>query len=240
MQIEYAKLHPEYQGLADDLGPPLDREPFTADDLDYIRERLPPKLADFMAYSGKATYLEGAITICNPRELAPILALVFKGDGELSHKDCTVVSYSAFGDFRIWSKLYRNIDLRLAEGEVNSQVLAPVQFAPGLIPPAKGVPDLNIVAASSVIDAKDKAEFLDYAGQGMLDRCIKQHGPLRLGQCYGFFPALALIGWDSPTRSVEHIRKVQALEHFAFLAQAQPFHLTTLGRNGVERVREIG
>jgi hypothetical protein len=240
MSIKYSDLHEEYQGLADDLGPPCERQPLSAEDLDYIADRLPPRLVEFMEYSGKATYLEGAVTVCNPREMAPILALVFKADRDLNHRDCTVVSYSAFGTLDLWSSRYGSPRIMLAEGEISSQALAPVQFAAGLIPKPKGEPDPNIVSAGSVIDRIESADFLDYAGQPMFQRCVSAHGQLRLGECYGFFPALGLVGWDSPTRSVAHIRKAPALEHFAILAQLQPFYLTTVGKTGVERVREIG
>ncbi len=240
MSMKYGDLHKEYQWLVNELGPRLDHEPFSAEDIRYLAERLPPRLVEFMEYSGKATYLGGAVTICNPREMAPILALIFKSDAVLNHKDCTVVSFGAFGNLSIWSNLYRNMTIKLAEGKLLSQALAPVQFAPGLIPKAKSVPDPNMVAAGSVLHELEFADFLDYAGEPMFARCLSAHGPLALGECYGFFPALAFVGWDSPTRRVEHIRKVRALEHFAILAQAQPFYLTTVGRNGVERVREIG
>lgn len=74
----------------------------------------------------------------------------------------------------------------------------------------------------------------------MLRRCIAAHGRLALGECYGFFPALDLAGLESPFRRVENIRKVRALEHFAILAQMQPFFLRKMGPEGNVRVRQIG
>ena len=118
MSIAYKDLHPEYQGLSDDLGPPCAQQPMCAEDVDSMADRLPPRLVEFMAYSGKATYLDGAVTLCNPREMAPILALVFKADQVLNHKDCTVVSYGAFGTLRLWSKRHNLFEVKLAEGRI--------------------------------------------------------------------------------------------------------------------------
>ncbi|MGL4320816.1 MAG: GAD-like domain-containing protein [Paracoccaceae bacterium] len=238
--MKFSDLNEDYQWIANRLGQPMEREPFSVEDLAYMSERLPPRLVEFMEYSGKAIYQDGAVTVCNPREMAPILAMIFKADPDLSHKDCTVVSYSAFGDLKLWSGQHRNIGIRLAEGELQSIALAPVEFAPGLVPKAKTPPDPNRVAAGTIKYKLEHAEFLDYAGEPMFARCLSTHGRLALGECYGFFPALALVGMESPMRRVEQIRKVRALEHFAILAQMQPFILTTVGRNGVERLREIG
>jgi hypothetical protein len=240
MPMKYDDLHPEYQRIVDALGPPLQRMAFSSDDLAYIAERLPPRLVEFMEYSGKATYMNGAVTICNPREMAPILALVFKADTALSHTDCTAVSYTAFGDFKVWSARHRSVTISLAEGEINSRALAPIRFAPGLLPQPKAAPDPNMSARATIPYHPEFTNFLDYAGEPMLARCLAVHGAPDLGECYGFFPALGLVGPYSPTRSVEHIQRVKALEHFAFLAQVQPFYLTKVGRNGMERIREIG
>lgn len=97
-----------------------------------------------------------------------------------------------------------------------------------------------IVASHSVISRIDKADFLDFAGQAIFKRCVSAHGVLSLGECYGFFPALAMVGIESPMRKVENIRKVKTLEYFSILAQIQTLHLAKVGPTGIEIVREIG
>ncbi len=230
-----------FQFVAEELDPPLERVPFSDRELDYCAERLPPRLVEFMAHSGHATYFDGGVTVCPPSEFASILALVFKADPDLSHKDCTLVSYGAFGRLAVWSERHGIVDIELVEGEVSSARLAPSEFPPSLMrKPRSSPPDPNVVSAGTVLTSEDRYDFLDFTGDLMLERCIAAHGALALGECYGFFPALALAGLESPFRRVENIRRVRALEHFAILAQMQPFYLRRTGRRGNERVRQIG
>ena len=113
-------------------------------------------------------------------------------------------------------------------------------FSPPPRPQPVTPPDPNLVARGAILSYDDQFDFLDHKAEAMLARCIAAHGPIALGECYGFFPALARIGTQSAMRRVENIRRVPAIEHFAVLAQAQPFHLTKVGPSGIEEVREIG
>jgi hypothetical protein len=83
-------------------------------------------------------------------------------------------------------------------------------------------------------------EEFDSLDQPMFDRCVAAHGPLERGECYGYFPAVATVGLDSPMRRLENIRRVKALEHFAILAQLGTFHLMKLERGAYVSVRPIG
>ena len=74
----------------------------------------------------------------------------------------------------------------------------------------------------------------------MYERCQAMHGHLEAGECYGFFPALAVVGIGSPFRRVENIQRVKAMEHFAILAQMGDFHLMKTVPGGVAPVRRIG
>lgn len=236
-----ADIEKNYQSLTERLGPPDQRQDMPAEELDYCRDRLPPRLIRFIADQGYSTHRSGGVTIAKPSTLAPILALVFKADPDLSHENCTVISYNPFGSLSLWSNDLGIAYVDLAVGRVSSRKLAPTEFRPGLLPPKPASPpDPNLVARGAVFSQPENFDFLDYRGDEMLRRCIKQHGRIDLGECYGFFPALALAGVESPMRSVENIRRVSALEHFAFLAQAQPFYLTRVGPSGIEKVREIG
>ncbi len=234
-------MNKNFQFLAEELGDPYERVPFSEHELDYCADRVPPALVEFLAYSGHAIYLDGGVTVCPPSEFASILALVFKADPDLSHKDCTLVSYGAFGELAVWSQRHGLVFVNLIEGKVSSPRLAPSEFPPSLMPkPRSSPPDPNNVSAGTVLTDEDSYDFLDFTGDLMLKRCIAAHGALALGECYGFFPALALAGLESPFRRVENIRRVRALEHFAILAQMQPFYLTKFGPGGVTRVRQIG
>ena len=236
-----ADIEKNYRTRAEKLGEPVEREAMPEQELAYCAGRLPPRLIRFIEELGHATFQQGGVTIAKPSTLAPVLALVFKADPDLSHEDCTVVSYNPFGDLLVWSSKLKTFRISLAEGRISSQELAPTEFGPSLRRPKPAAPpDPNLIARAAVMVRPDDFDFLDYAGEEMLARCIAAHGPISLGECYGFFPALALAGVESPMRRVENIRRVPALEHFAFLAQAQPFYLTRVGPTGIEKVREIG
>ncbi|MCH2077076.1 MAG: DUF1851 domain-containing protein [Rhodobacteraceae bacterium] len=129
----------------------------------------------------------------------------------------------------------------LAEGTISSEWLASTEFVAGFVPPPPpGEPDPNVIACGAIRYDEEDWDYFDFMGDEMLKRCIKAHGALELGQCYGFVPALALAGPESPMRNVDNIQRVSALEHFALLAQLQPFRLIQLTANGIETVREIG
>lgn len=236
-----ADIEKNYRSLAQRLGPPVEYAAMPEDDLAYCAGRLPPRLIQFLRDNGHATFQNGGVTIARPLTIAPILALIFKDDPDLSHQDCTTVSYNPFGHLSLWSQTLGFVEVYLAEGQITSQQLAPTEFsASPLRPQPVTPPDPNLVARGAILSYEDQFDFLDYRGEAMLARCIAAHGPIALGECYGFFPTLALIGTQSPMRRVENIRRVPALEHFAVLAQAQPFHLTKVGPSGIEEVREIG
>jgi hypothetical protein len=87
---------------------------------------------------------------------------------------------------------------------------------------------------------EDDRECWDQQQRPMFTRCVQQHGALRDGECFGFVPSLGMVGYESKYRSVEHIKRVKALEHFCLIAQLQPFKLTRLTSRGYEYQREIG
>ncbi|MER0240400.1 T6SS immunity protein Tdi1 domain-containing protein [Fulvimarina sp. MAC8] len=96
------------------------------------------------------------------------------------------------------------------------------------------------MAASILPFQQDDVDFSDYLGEPMFSPCVERYGAPTMDECYGFFPALAIAGLDSPTRSVDHIKRVKALEHYTFLAQLDTFYLTRIGPSGFESVRPIG
>ena len=74
----------------------------------------------------------------------------------------------------------------------------------------------------------------------MFNRCVKQHGPLQMGECYGFFPSLGMFEFGTKTKDVDHVKRVSALEHFTMIAQLKPFNLVRTVRGKTVIVREIG
>lgn len=66
-----------------------------------------------------------------------------------------------------------------------------------------------------------EADAYDKNGKPLFKRAISKLGRLEIGECYGFFPALALGG--SP--ELENLKRVRAPEHFTIIAQTLEFNL---------------
>ena len=154
-------LDENFQFVAGELGAPYEKISFSERELDHCEDRPPRRLVESMAYSGNSIYLDGGMTICPPSEFSSILALVFKADDDLNHKDCSVISYGAFGELSVWSRKYGLISINLVEGEVSSPMLAPSEFKSGLVPKAEKTPDPNVVSAGAIMIYEDDYDFLD-------------------------------------------------------------------------------
>jgi hypothetical protein len=131
------------------------------------------------------------------------------------------------------------VRIDLPTGMVFSRALAPTVFK-NLAPAPRSTMDPNRIAAGLLPVDKDEADYLDVSGEPMYDRCCELYGAPDSGECFGFFPALAIGGISGPARRVENIKRVKALEHYALLAQLDTFYLTKLGPQGFEAVRPIG
>jgi hypothetical protein len=78
----------------------------------------------------------------------------------------------------------------------------------------------------------EETDFVDQYGEPLYRGCQEKYGRLEPGECYGFFPALAISGIFGPHRTIENIRRVKAMEHFAILAQLDAFQLARVGAEG--------
>ncbi|WP_244446718.1 GAD-like domain-containing protein [Neorhizobium galegae] len=224
-----------------EIGPPQRCIPMTPEQENRLSKQLPASFMAFLLQYGFGDYFDRKVQYCDPAEFSPILALVFAGDPDFSHRDCFVVGYSAFGRLICWSQRHDQFEIDLVDLRMTSRKLAPTQFIlpPGTIKRERST-DPNVLARSLLVsDQRDYEEF-DAQDQPMFARCRAMHGDLERNECYGYFPAIATVGLDSPVRRVENIRRVAALEHFAILAQLGTFHLMRLERGQYTAVRPIG
>lgn len=210
----------------------------TDDQIALMTAKLPSSFVNFIRFNGFGMYYDGLFRTCDPIHFNSILALVLKADKDLSHRDCSVVGHSAFGDLWVWSTKHGYIKIHLATGMVFSQTLAPTIFKGGPVP--KRNPDVNQEAILLLPFEKDDADFSDINDEPMYDRCRDLYGQPEADEAFGFFPALTLAGIFSETRRVENIKRVKAMEHYAILAQLDSFYLTKVGPQGFEAVRPIG
>lgn len=224
-------IHENLLYACEHFGPVSQVRSATSDEIVRLYEILPEPLANFIENRGFCSFHDGLFTMCHPDEMRPLLSLIFKGDNEFHHNDCHVVGYTAFGELLCWSERFWDFEIDLPLSAIFCQTLT----QPDLVYTAK----VDHVA-SSIIRRHDFFDFEDIFDEPMYKRCQKAHGRLKHGECYGFVPALALAGYYSPMRTVDHIQRIQAREHFAILAQLDTFHLMTLTKDGFEPQRPIG
>jgi hypothetical protein len=226
-----SRLHKDLIYSIKELGTASQIRPATDSEIQRARTILPSPLADMMEDLGFCSFAGGLFYTCHPDEMRSILAIVFGTDPDFSYRDCHVIGYSAFGDLYIWSDTYQSLNTNLAEALI---------FCTSLTNPDwkhTATPDHM---AANMLPTIEEIDFVDQYGEPLYRRCQEKYGRLEPGECYGFFPALAISGIFGPRRTIEHIRRVKAMEHFAILAQLDAFQLARVGVEGAEPVRPIG
>ena len=102
-----------------------------------------------------------------------------------------------------------------------------------------GVTDTPLAAVLSRLDSRNTYHIdADRPGYpSLFEEALDLIGPLKLGQCYGFFPALALGG----SEKIENVQIVDAKVHFNLLAQMGPLRIEQMTeRNQLEFIRYAG
>ncbi len=229
--------------LKEDVGlPNFDLAP-TRDQVAFGREHFSNTYAEFIKTYGYGRVRGGRFQFCPIDVFRPLAALIFKADPDLSHTDCHIVGYDAFGQsVTAWSERNRHVEIDLLEYQVSCTDIAPDIFnIPIPIPKGNTVPINRETLTRTILPSDpDAGECWDWMENKMFDRCVKTYGALEFGEVYGFFPSLGLTGYDSRARVVENIKRVKALEHFCMIAQMQNFTLVRHHKGRLEPVRPIG
>ena len=179
-------------------------------------DRVPQALIRFWIEHGRGSYFDGLYWICEPEPFDAVLDLIFEGDAEFGAPDMAVVAYDAFGRLKVWHRHLRHMNVFM----MDSSVFNPTEKSwhdqrTGQAFSEDFSISTHVAAMRSEFD-QDERDFLAAAAA----RC----GALEPGEVYGFFPALQMGG----AYKVENLKRVRAAEHFVFLAQLGPFHLTRL------------
>lgn len=223
------------------IGPPQRCLSLTQRQVESLSSFLPKSFMSFLMHYGIGDYFNRKLSYCDPKDFSGILALVFKADPDFSHKDCFAVAYSAFGRLVCWSVRHDHFEIDLVDLRITSSKLAPTEFIrPANLPRRERSIDADVLARSLLPYDERDYEAFDSNDQPMFERCLKTYGMLDRGECYGYFPAIGMVGFDDTMRRIENIRRVKALEHFAILAQLGTFHLMRLERGQYTSVRPIG
>ncbi|WP_210302613.1 GAD-like domain-containing protein [Phyllobacterium sp. 628] len=234
-------LNDDFEYRISRIGLPEDGVHPTAEQLAFARGHLPSSFVDFLEQFGFGNYFDRGVQFVDPQRFRAVLALIFKADPDFNHNDCHVISYSAFGKLKVWSERHWLVTIDLLQYQIWCHKLFATEFkAPSLPSMAIRQITADSTAHSLLPREKDDRECWDFHQKPMFSQCIKQHGPLQEGECFGFVPSLGLLGFESPLRVVENVKRFQALEHSAMTAQMKPFFLTRMSSQGYEYKREIG
>lgn len=224
-------MHESFSYYLDHYGPILDGPKPEAALGRKIRQWVPASLANFLCDKGFIRFHDGLLSLCDPDEFRVVLSLVFGSDPDFRADECHVIGFSAFGVLECWSDRLAGFQINLPEASVHCRALTISDWHPQA--------SRDHLAAGIVPDS-ERADFLDIDGEPMFQRCMKAHGRLGRGECFAFVPALAIAGTFGPMRTVRHIERTAALEHFVMLAQLARFHLVAVTIDDIVPVRVIG
>ena len=198
------------------LGEPEHASRITAEEGARYAGRVPPALIRFWLEHGRGAYFDGLYWICDPEPFDSVLELIFAGDPEFSPSDMTVIGYTAFGDLKLWHRHRRHVNVSLLNCTVFNPPASSWHDARTGQPFSEDFSVSNHVTSFRYVFLQEDRDFFAAAAA--------KHGKLEPGEVYGFFPALQLGG----AYRIENLRRVRAAEHFAILAQLEPFKLTRL------------
>lgn len=211
--------------------PTLPTRPLAAQ-LDALAGHLPPDLVAFWQRQGIGLWLDGKFQFCLPSDYAPLVARIFADDPDFAPAATHLVGFSAFGQLLIWNEKYQRLLVDLLDLEA---------LVPALNAREAGDPEnFPIATPLSRLDRKGSFDVFEQnnAAEPLFDRARARVGPPKLGECYGFFPALAFGG----NASLDRIARVDALTHFTFLADAGRCRLMAVLRSDedVTLLRHLG
>ena len=215
----------DFEYLSAKYGPMDLTAPVPADFASRMAGRLPRSLIDFVSINGFGLWRRGRFQFCDPDIYSEILDFVTRNDPEISVNDCEIFGFTSFGILLVWSRTYQNVLVKLYRGEIE---------APKITSDQKTSDDIAIAANLYSIDS-DSFDQFDHEGKSLFARATKKLGPLALGECFGFVPALSFGG----SATLENVRKQPALAHFGFLAQSTGFRLMDYSKRPAY-VRDIG
>lgn len=218
--------------LIAEFGEPASARLMPKRDADAFRGRVPDVLIEFWTSHGFGSYKDGYFVICDPRDMQPILRTMFAGDPEYRAEDITGIGYIGDSSMLLaWHVNGRKVIVTMDDS------LVLFSTGSGDVDKDTGVPYSQTELIGAYL-----SEFRNLDTE-LFDEACGLYGKPAPGEMFGFVPALQLGG----TPDAQHMRRVPALEHMAFLAQIMPLRLVEemppdadhpIGQNRI--VRNIG
>lgn len=201
-------LTEDFAHLVKTFGRPAKAVPLPDNVAESYRNKLPNSLIDFWLECGIGLWLEGKFQFCRPDQYHTIVDLVCGRDSDFRPEHSHLFGFTAFGQLFIWNEIHRRLRVSLPD------LTAQADIIPSR--PMKLEPERAIATGLFLLN-RDAFDFYDDTPEAapLFGRALGLLGELKLGECYGFVPALALGG----AARLEHVTRQPALEHFALLAQ---------------------
>ena len=225
-------MHPLAEEIIEFYGGFTPYEKLSADYIGAWRGKLPESFLEFWQHYGLGSLAQGSFWFCKPERFVDVVESIFTGDKEIDPAKCHVFGYSAFGELYIWSEEHWTIQADLLYNTVSVSNLDK--------PEHKKMANFERSIWASISFRGDKKPYLndtyDNKEKPLYLRAKKKLGALEPGQCYGFFPALAMGG--QPV--LESLQRVDAEVHFSFLAELETFRLINFLEWPAKFIRNIG
>jgi len=185
-------MNPYFAHLVDLYGKPADAEPFSQADARKLRGKLPEALLEFWVEFGIGSWLDTKLQFFHPDRYASIVRMILKGDQEFVPEKTHLYGFGAFGELQLWNeeKDTMSIDLPYLDA---SAVATNRDWS-------KNNDDAALIGTLFGLDDPGELSLFENTPSAppMFKKCVKAHGKLKRGECYGLFPALA---WAAPARS---------------------------------------
>ncbi|WEF32822.1 GAD-like domain-containing protein [Pseudoduganella chitinolytica] len=196
------------------MGPAIDVNNVPPSTIERYRGKLPNQLLTYWEEHGWSGYADGLFWTVNPQEYEPVLE-AWIGDSPFMEQDAYhIIGRTAFGGLYFW-------------GENTGNSLQVLPWDALAFPSAGAAPYIAAgrgeEAMSWFFSTLERADFEleDDNQRPLFTPALRKLGRLKRGEMYGFVPALALGG----TATIDHLQKVQAVEHLVILAQLAPLRV---------------
>lgn len=192
------------------FGPQIDSTPVPESIVEAYRGKLPEILLTYWKAMGWGGYGNGLLWLVDPREYADVLNAWIHATDFYSKDRYHVFARGAFGNLYAWGErtgpsLHINAPYSMIFPSDNSAAMA------------NGEADL-LLQTWLIVCEEDAFDIEDDGDNPLFERAVKLLGRPGPDEMFGFVPALALGG---PSR-LDHVQKVNAVEHLMFLAQVHP------------------
>ena len=174
------------------------------------------------------TFIRNNLQICFPQDFSAIAKIIFANDEDLNPDDLFFYCYSSFGRLYFLHKNWGQGRISLYSGSIS--------LLDYIDQDKHDVIDNGEIYDPFMYD-DEMRDYFDHENEPLLERAERKLGPVEIGECYGFVPALSMGGEES----LDCLRRLKALEHFAIVAQTMRYDIIQIEDNGESSVfRPVG